>query len=123
MMSRKRISRVINPEPEIKYQLPILRGVVIGKSIVVHCPFCDRYHVHGWDPKDTAADIYYPGAHCDSKNQAFAGGHGVLYGVSRFQEPSLKALMKRQEEAEWRAYLKASKVSQNSDKAKKEESE
>jgi hypothetical protein len=123
MMSRKRISRVINPEPEIKYQLPILRGVVIGKSIVVHCPFCDRHHVHGWDPKDTARDIYYPGAHCDFKNQAFAGGRGVLYGVSPFPKASLKVLMERQEETEWRAYLKARKVRRNSDKAKKEESE
>ena len=123
MMSRKRILRVIKPEAEVNYQLPILRGFVIGKSIAVHCPFCDRFHVHGWDPKDTARDIYYPGAHCDFKNQAFAGGHGVLYGVSPFRKASLKTLMGRQEEAERRAYLKALKARQNSDNAKKEEFE
>ena len=47
----------------------------------------------------------------------------MLYGVSPFPKASLKVLMERQEEAEWRAYLKARKVRRNSDKGKKEDPE
>jgi hypothetical protein len=100
MVVKKRISRLVKTKPEINYHLPILRGFVIGKSIIVHCPFCDKFHTHGWDPMHTARDIYYPGAHCDFKNHPFSEGLGVLYGVSPFRKADLKSLEKRREQAE-----------------------
>jgi hypothetical protein len=53
---------VADAPPKIKSdpRLPILRGFGIGRSIVVHRPFCDKFHTHGWDRKLTARDIYYP---------------------------------------------------------------
>jgi hypothetical protein len=40
----------INKDP----QDIVLRGFPIGKSIFVPCPWCDRMHLHGWDPADGA---------------------------------------------------------------------
>ena len=35
-----------------KKHRPILRGRVVGQQIFVHCPWCDKEHIHGYDPKD-----------------------------------------------------------------------
>jgi len=100
--SRTNSRMVADAPPKIKSdpRLPILRGFGIGRSIVVHRPFCDKFHTHGWDPMHTARDIYYLGAHCDFKNHPFSEGPGVLYGVSPFRKADLKSLEKRREQAE-----------------------
>jgi hypothetical protein len=121
MIQRKRISYRVEPKAEISHRLPILRGFVIGRSIVVHCPFCDKFNVHGWDPRLTERDIYYSGAHRDFKNHLFSEGPGVLYRVGPFRKRDLKAIKERQKEAGRRAKLRAWRVKQNSDDAKKEE--
>jgi hypothetical protein len=121
MILKKRISYHIKPKAEINYRLPILRGLVIGSTIIIHCPFCDKFHQHGWNPKHTARHIYYPGAHCDFRNHPLIEGTGVLYGVSPFRKRDLKAIRVRQARAEARAHLMAWKVKQNSDNARKEE--
>jgi hypothetical protein len=125
MILKKRISyrsEHIKPKSEINYRLPILRGFVIGSSIIIHCPFCDKFHQHGWGPELTARDIYYPGAHCDVRNHPFIEGTGVLYGVSAFRKRDLKAIEARQALAKRLARFRAWKVKQDSDSAVKEES-
>src|SRR6266436_3945643 len=38
-------------------RLPILRGFRVKGLVFVHCPWCDRMHVHGWGRTDSARVI------------------------------------------------------------------
>lgn len=48
---------------------PILRGFVVGNAIHVHCPFCDCFHVHGWEPGETKPTSRV--AHCHNQNSPY----------------------------------------------------
>jgi hypothetical protein len=100
--SKANINKLADALPEFKSdpRFPILPGFAIGRSIVVHSLFCDKLNAHGWDPKLTERDVYYPEANCDFKNHPFSEGLGVLYGVSPFPKADLKSLEKRREQAE-----------------------
>jgi hypothetical protein len=60
----KTIELVCAADIPIRAKLPVLRGKVIKGLIYVHCPMCDREHVHEW-----TTDIRTPQhrvAHCHS---------------------------------------------------------
>lgn len=41
----------------------ILRGFRVGNRVVMHCPWCDRMHVHGWGPEDDHRVVEWRVAH------------------------------------------------------------
>jgi hypothetical protein len=61
--------------------IPVLRGFLSdnGKIINVFCPYCDKYHSHGWHPENPSWAIEHRINHCIDKNRPFTGYHiGVL---------------------------------------------
>jgi hypothetical protein len=61
--------------------VPVLRGFVSynGNMINVFCPYCDKYHSHGWHPENPSWAIEFRVNHCGGKNRPFLGYHiGVL---------------------------------------------
>jgi hypothetical protein len=65
----------------------ILRGFSIGKSVFVHCPCCDRMHVHGWDPADGERVKEWRVAH-HGNNPSFPDS----YLISVFRSKDLKRI-------------------------------
>lgn len=67
-----------------KDKRPILRGFRVGRMVYVHCPWCDRFHQHGWESEDDGGVITARGAH---------GKHGpdapAFYWISVFRERDL----------------------------------
>jgi hypothetical protein len=47
-------------------RIPILRGFVnaANRTITIFCPWCDRWHTHGWLPDTPAWAIEHRFAHC-----------------------------------------------------------
>jgi hypothetical protein len=66
-------------------QYIVLRGSSIGKSVFVHCPCCDRMHIHGWDPASGALVKEWRVAH-HTHNPSFPGA----YQISVFRTEDLK---------------------------------
>jgi hypothetical protein len=66
-------------------QFPILRGFRVGKQVYVHCPWCDRMHVHGWNEEDNARVVTFRVPHCCSRPSAPSS-----YRVSVYRERDLK---------------------------------
>jgi len=66
-------------------KLPILRGFRFHGLVIVHCPWCDRMHVHGWGRQDSANVTEIRCAH---------GGHQPpapsAYRISVFRNRDLK---------------------------------
>ena len=50
-------ARLLKEEKQWISQLPILRGFRVDESVYVHCPWCDRMHVHGWEHNDSSRVI------------------------------------------------------------------
>jgi hypothetical protein len=72
---------------EYEKQFPLLRGFCIGNSIAVPCPFCDRIHTHGWDPKDDSRTEGLRIAHCGSSGRPW-----VSYRISPFRQRDLERM-------------------------------
>jgi hypothetical protein len=68
-------------------ELPILRGFRVPDQVVVHCPWCDRFHVHGWDRQDNARVVTSRGAHGDHQPPA-----PHQYRISVFRQADLKRI-------------------------------
>jgi hypothetical protein len=68
-------------------ELPILRGFRVGELIFVHCPWCDRFHVHGWGREDNARVITARVAHGGHQPPAPSG-----YRISVFRQADLKRI-------------------------------
>ncbi len=43
---------------------PLLRGRIVGKTIYVHCPWCDHEHTHGYNPAEDGVKPTHRAAHC-----------------------------------------------------------
>ena len=69
-------------------QFPLLRGLSICCIIVVPCPLCDSWHIHGWDPED--------GPEIETLRFAHCGKPGVTsYRVSVFRQADLFSIDRR----------------------------
>jgi hypothetical protein len=83
-------NRLLKEEKQWISQLPILRGFSLGGSVYVHCPWCDRMHVHGWESNDSSRVITLRVAH---------GGHEPpappSYRVGVFGEKDLQRIADR----------------------------
>jgi hypothetical protein len=66
-------------------RLPILRGFRVAGLVFVHCPWCDRMHVHGWGRADSARVIEVRCAHGGHQPPAPSG-----YRISVFRQKDLK---------------------------------
>jgi hypothetical protein len=66
-------------------RIPMLRGFGLGELAFVHCPWCDRMHVHGWDPADGAQVKEWRVAH-HTHNPSFPDS----YQISVFRKKDLK---------------------------------
>jgi hypothetical protein len=66
-------------------KLPILRGFRFNGLVIVHCPWCDRMHAHGWGRQDSASVTEIRCAHC--ANQP---GAPSAYRISVFRMSDLK---------------------------------
>jgi hypothetical protein len=64
---------------------PILRGFRVRGLVVVHCPWCDRMHVHGWGRKDSARVVEFRFPHCGTQP-----GAPSEYRISVFRMSDLK---------------------------------
>src|SRR6516164_3257484 len=80
-------ARLLKEEKQWISQLPILRGFRVGGSVYVHCPWCDRMHVHGWERNDSSRVITLRVAH---------GGHEppapTWYRVSVLRKKELQRI-------------------------------
>lgn len=58
---------------------PVLRGFTSGdrKMINVFCPFCDRYHYHGWTPETPSWAVEHRSPHCAPRNETFEKGYFI----------------------------------------------
>jgi hypothetical protein len=68
---------------EFAEQSPVLRGFRIGANLVVYCDRCDRFHVHGSNPKDDSRIESLRLAHC---------GGGSSYRIAPFRQRDLKMI-------------------------------
>jgi hypothetical protein len=76
-----------------KNKRPLLRGFMVGNLVFVHCPWCDKMHVHGWDRADNARVVTPRYAHCHS-----AGAPGS-YWISIFRKRTLETIKQGRHEA------------------------
>ncbi|MBT9146685.1 MAG: hypothetical protein DDT32_00422 [Syntrophomonadaceae bacterium] len=58
---------------QLKKGVPALKGVIEDGQISVWCPFCCKFHQHGWLGKPG-----YRVAHCSTDNPLSATGYFVL---------------------------------------------
>jgi hypothetical protein len=65
----------------------ILRGFRVGNRVVMHCPWCDRMHVHGWGQEDDHRVVEWRVAHHGS-NPSFPDS----YQISVFRPKDLKGI-------------------------------
>jgi hypothetical protein len=64
-----------------KRKYPILRGRIVNERLLfVHCPWCDREHLHGYDPLDKMRS-QHRAAHCDPESPFHE--HGYLIAPFR----------------------------------------
>jgi hypothetical protein len=77
-----------------KNKRPLLRGFLVGNLVYVHCPWCDKMHIHGWNPEDNARAVTPRYAHCHSQ------GAPGSYWISLFRKSSLKTIERDQEQFE-----------------------
>jgi len=57
---------------------PILKGFVLGGQIHVWCPYCARYHFHGW-PDEQSNRPESRVAHCTGESSPFMeGGYYIV---------------------------------------------
>ena len=85
---------------------PLLRGVLIElfrwhpdpdrpgfecrhAQLAVWCPWCKRYHYHGWDPANNAGHAEHRCAHCSDGSPFRETGYFV--SVFRKSDPEAKA--------------------------------
>jgi hypothetical protein len=68
---------------EFAKSFPLLRGLIIGNTIAILCPFCDGIHKHGWDPKDGSRVEGFRSSHC---------GKLTSYRIAPFRQETLKRL-------------------------------
>jgi hypothetical protein len=51
--------------------IPVLRGFLSYNGNLIHvnvfCPYCDKYHSHGWNPENPSWAIEHRCAHCFDK--------------------------------------------------------
>jgi hypothetical protein len=68
--------------------VPVLRGFVSynGNMINVFCPYCDKYHSHGWHPENPSWAIGLRIAHCSSPFKERYPGGGYHIGVLKAPE-------------------------------------
>jgi hypothetical protein len=71
---------------EYAKSFPLLRGFIIGNAIAILCPFCDRIHKHGWDPKDGSQVEDFKVAHCGGRERLKA------YRIAPFRQRDLNKL-------------------------------
>ncbi|SRR5260221_4479774 len=64
-----------------------LRGFSFRGLVFVHCPWCDRMHVHGWDPADGERVKEWRVAH-HGNNPSFPDS----YLISVFRSKDLKRI-------------------------------
>lgn len=58
---------------KLKQKFPVLKGIIRDSQIFVWCPFCRKYHQHGW--------LGEPGhrvAHCDMDSPFSETGYFVV---------------------------------------------
>jgi hypothetical protein len=80
--------RRINLEYEKSFRL--LRGFSIGRSLIVWCPFCDSWHIHGWYPENGPETEELRFAHCNES--------GITsYRISPFRQRHLALVDSRAE--------------------------
>lgn len=73
---------------------PLLRGCLVGltlkwfpspdgehehkeATIAVWCPFCKRFHTHGWDPANDGRYAEHRTAHCSDDSPFHVGGYYI----------------------------------------------
>jgi hypothetical protein len=58
-------------------KIPVLKCFPTGKGQVkAWCPFCEKWHIHGYDKKITRAEnIGHWVAHCHDKSSPFKNGY------------------------------------------------
>jgi hypothetical protein len=73
-----------------KRATPLLVGRRRGECcIAVWCPFCRKYHEHGWDPEYAHA-AEHRGAHCRDKNSPFHEGGYYIAEEPENRQPRSK---------------------------------
>ncbi len=56
----------------------------------VWCPFCQRHHVHGWNPANNGGEAEHRGAHCHDPASPF-DSTGYFISVYRKSDPEYAA--------------------------------
>ncbi len=89
--------------PYARGKRPLLRGILVDlgrwvdchdrpgiqaryATIAVWCPFCSRWHYHGWDPADDGRHAFHRGAHCHDPKSPF-DATGYYISTVRFTDP------------------------------------
>jgi len=67
-----------------KYKRPILKCYPIGDGLVkAWCPFCNKWHIHGYPEKIKSGDIGHRVAHCINDESPFDITGYDLYLISK----------------------------------------
>ena len=43
----------------MKRKLPVLKGFIYDRQIYCWCPFCQKFHIHGWRKNTSLVKIQY----------------------------------------------------------------
>lgn len=65
-----------------------LKGFVTGKQIHVHCPYCNRFHHHGWSSGSNKRGELR-GSHCDDNTDS---PYKAGYLIAPFSAKELKEI-------------------------------
>lgn len=59
--------------------MPVLRGFVSEdrKMINVWCPYCQKFHYHGWNPENPSWAVEDRGPHCFTDNPFRPRGYWI----------------------------------------------
>jgi len=62
--------------------IPVLRGFVSEdrKMINVWCPYCQKFHYHGWSPETPSWAVEDRAPHCFVRPNPFTEGRGYWIG-------------------------------------------
>ena len=61
-----------------KEATPLLAGIKYGTNqIAVWCPYCRKYHLHGWDHAKSDTDAEHRCAHCVPESPLFDNGYYI----------------------------------------------
>jgi len=66
-------------------EYPVLKGPVRGDQIIVFCPYCNKWHQHGWDGSKS-----HKTAHCQDSPFCKTG-----YYVDSFTESEYHAFSRK----------------------------